>query len=1534
MTTTHRIVLDPGHGGDRENGGSSPNRASGPNGLLEKELTLDIARRVQRQLAAAGAQVVLTRDADVNPGIAERIAVATEHGAQSFISIHFNASDDPGRRGSIAYIGRGAGERARALADALLFRVNAVTGGSGEVISRNLSVINPSKHPPGTAAVLLETAYLSHPDTARRLADEGFRDQLAGAIASAIAEVPPLRLVAGRALQSGATEIPLAPGSGGLSIDERSLEIGDIFVSTTTDTVSGIIRAVSDSAVSHAGLYVGDGMVVESIGSGVQLKTLEQALADDFYAVALRRPDLTEEQRLRIRDFAGQQLDRSYDFRAVAMHGLYRLAAPVCDNLGDRVDRMLCHAARWQIAFGNDDADRWFCSELVFAAYDAAGVSLGVLPVAGAPQDLLTLDPPLEYVGHLKAVAVPVTSQALEGELMPHCGDEPPASSQALGGLPLAGLKRRPLARQQSIQNITHAGSFRLAYDRLPAQGYGVIEPLPGRNTRNFRGTADLQAALDAWAVYLPAVESPAPAYILTGGLLVNKPGEHGAGRAADIDGLWWSDTDKFLATDAPSDWWRYLRIEASLRKAFGTVLNYDYNAGHRDHWHCDLGGSTAWRAADSQTLFARRALNEIWGESLPISRGWDATAQAAAVRAGYDFNADGWDHFLDDIINQQSGSTLALGARSRGVGARSLGNNEVEVRLRLFIPAPVVDGPGGAFGGDGRGFSYNGGSARADLKARVKLRQDGTPQVTIVDRRWGESTAYASSDVVAVPGKPDWWKDKRSGARPTQRATLAASNDNLNLSVGGSTRDNIEVTMSDATVVRFHVDGGIPLMSLAPNINADLRLHLKREGGAIQAKLLGDHDGFPAYEVYVEGQRIYGYDPVAAGNTPTALFPPSDITVSTGWQTLAPVAAQALGSGRPHPGPGGLPLLPARGGNSMTAGALALQPAPQRLAQPLERAFIVVDESGGMSAARRTFGAPTHDISGETELRVRVPRLPAGGSVRWHIPSEASRARVAFAGAAGPHSANGTSVTLRALDGGIAEVDCSVRDASGTRIESNKYIVSAPEFVLVTVDASVDAFLRDRQLLSRKAAILNEAKALARDRYSATNLRFIWPGEALPGHLSAGANGAFPGGVEPARSVIVTEITADPSLINPITGSRYPSAQLGQFHLAGDFPAGNPLHHHGFARVLLHNFDHYSEVAEVEQALTTSSRPAADMDAAATMYGRMLGTLLCHEVGHFAINIATRHTLPGEGGNLMRPGDQFTFSELSGMERGGSLLTDLGTGVISYFSALVQDILDDALPVYPPLDIAARRAQAQSLAVAAEADSARQADAIAQQLVLDQRKSYEDPSQFPINLPEAGSGDDRFTIDIPEGLQFAHVDIEFSERGTLASAEVTQRPARGASGRQEIVVSWSHPPYSKIAYRIRAYASANGQSAPVRVSEGDAGAEDRLKLLVAQEVPVELLVTGTRAKLLYEALRRAQREQPQSEAAEAVTIIAALAIVVVIAAVAMLGFMMLYAVLTQAMNKGYDVRDTKYKMGGGEGATRQEHELLFNLTK
>lgn len=80
-----RIVIDPGHGG-RDPG------AIGPKGTLEKEMTLDIARRVKKLLKKKlKVEVLLTRDSDRFMALEARTGYANKKKADLFVSIHFNA---------------------------------------------------------------------------------------------------------------------------------------------------------------------------------------------------------------------------------------------------------------------------------------------------------------------------------------------------------------------------------------------------------------------------------------------------------------------------------------------------------------------------------------------------------------------------------------------------------------------------------------------------------------------------------------------------------------------------------------------------------------------------------------------------------------------------------------------------------------------------------------------------------------------------------------------------------------------------------------------------------------------------------------------------------------------------------------------------------------------------------------------------------------------------------------------------------------------------------------------------------------------------------------------------------------------------------------------------------------------------------------------------------------------------------------------------------------------------------------------------
>jgi N-acetylmuramoyl-L-alanine amidase len=81
-----RIVLDPGHGGHDQG-------TSGPSGLTEKELVLDIALRLGQLLTdELGAEVIYTRRDDRFVALEERTRIANESRADLFLSIHANSS--------------------------------------------------------------------------------------------------------------------------------------------------------------------------------------------------------------------------------------------------------------------------------------------------------------------------------------------------------------------------------------------------------------------------------------------------------------------------------------------------------------------------------------------------------------------------------------------------------------------------------------------------------------------------------------------------------------------------------------------------------------------------------------------------------------------------------------------------------------------------------------------------------------------------------------------------------------------------------------------------------------------------------------------------------------------------------------------------------------------------------------------------------------------------------------------------------------------------------------------------------------------------------------------------------------------------------------------------------------------------------------------------------------------------------------------------------------------------------------------------
>jgi N-acetylmuramoyl-L-alanine amidase len=197
------IVLDPGHGGD--------DMGTAHNGLVEKQITLDIARRLRTLLVAQGWSVRMTRDSDIDPVsqanltamaadgkpnpsdrayLQTRCDVANNVNARLFISIHVNYSDSTAVNGTTFYWYKPQDQSLAATLERAVIPV-AGTADLGPVRD-NFYVIHHTTMP----AVLIETAFISNPHDAALLGSSAFLQNMAAGIASGVkayAGTPPLQ---------------------------------------------------------------------------------------------------------------------------------------------------------------------------------------------------------------------------------------------------------------------------------------------------------------------------------------------------------------------------------------------------------------------------------------------------------------------------------------------------------------------------------------------------------------------------------------------------------------------------------------------------------------------------------------------------------------------------------------------------------------------------------------------------------------------------------------------------------------------------------------------------------------------------------------------------------------------------------------------------------------------------------------------------------------------------------------------------------------------------------------------------------------------------------------------------------------------------------------------------------------------------------------------------------------------------------------------------------------------------------------------
>lgn len=156
-----RVAIDAGHGG------SDPG-AIGVNGLRESDVNLRMALKLRTLLQDAGAEVFMTRTADVRPSLDERIAVAHENRADLFVSIHNNAHPLTEVSGTQTFFG--ITPSSFRLGQAVHRRLVAVGLHDRGVHTANFRVLQATMVP----AILTETAFLSNHRDAALLADESF----------------------------------------------------------------------------------------------------------------------------------------------------------------------------------------------------------------------------------------------------------------------------------------------------------------------------------------------------------------------------------------------------------------------------------------------------------------------------------------------------------------------------------------------------------------------------------------------------------------------------------------------------------------------------------------------------------------------------------------------------------------------------------------------------------------------------------------------------------------------------------------------------------------------------------------------------------------------------------------------------------------------------------------------------------------------------------------------------------------------------------------------------------------------------------------------------------------------------------------------------------------------------------------------------------------------------------------------------------------------------------------------------------------
>lgn len=192
--TSNVVVIDPGHGGI--DGG-----CIGDGNILEKDLNLKVAKKLEKIFSDNGYKVIMTRSEDIllsddedakirtqkTQDLKKRAEIANESGGAIFISVHMNEYTSPEISGAQVFYNKNdeTGEKYAKSVMSALKKVDAKNKRvSKEIPNKNL-VFNKLTIP----GILVECGFLSNPEECKKLQDELYQSDIANAIYNGIVNV-------------------------------------------------------------------------------------------------------------------------------------------------------------------------------------------------------------------------------------------------------------------------------------------------------------------------------------------------------------------------------------------------------------------------------------------------------------------------------------------------------------------------------------------------------------------------------------------------------------------------------------------------------------------------------------------------------------------------------------------------------------------------------------------------------------------------------------------------------------------------------------------------------------------------------------------------------------------------------------------------------------------------------------------------------------------------------------------------------------------------------------------------------------------------------------------------------------------------------------------------------------------------------------------------------------------------------------------------------------------------------------------------